>query len=152
MKTFNSIKEIKKYYNGENNTYEFFEDGELLNVGFTFDLEITANITACNINAGSIKAYDIKARHINAQHIDAQNINAYNINAWEINAWDILYYAVCFAYKYIECLSIKGSRVNAKHFVLDGEIKIIEKEQPKKKVTLELTDEQLEKIKELLKC
>lgn len=130
MKTFNSIEEIQKYYNKNTNTYDFFEDFELLDVEFNFNLEINANITARNITAW--------------------NINARNINAWEINAWDISYYAVCFAYNNIECVSIKGKRVNAKHFVLDGEITIKPKEQPKKSITLELTDEQLEKIKKVL--
>ena len=145
MIKFNSIKEIKKYYNKNTNTYEFIEDGILLDVEFAFDLEINGNIKARDINAQYINALDIKALDIKAHNIKARDINAY-----DIKARDITYHAVCFAYQDIECSSIKGRRVNAKHFVLDGEIKIIEKEQPKKKVTLELTDEQLEKIKELI--
>lgn len=136
MKTFNSIEELKHYYNKDTNTYEFVENGMRMDVEFTFNLVVNSNI-----NAG----------HINAGHINAGNIDAGNIKAWDINARDILYYAVCFAYQNIICTSIKGRRENAKHFVLDGEITIKPKEQPKKTVTLELTDEQLAKIKEMLK-
>ena len=50
------------------------------------------------------------------------DINARNIIAGNINAGDINYYAVAFAYKNIKCKSIKGSRENSKHFVLDGKI------------------------------
>ena len=161
MIKFNSIEEIKKYYNKNTNTYEFIENDILLDVEFTFDLEIDENIkarginaydiNAVDINAYDIKAEDIKARDINAYDINAHDINAYDIKAVDINAYDInalninaydikaldikaediTYYAVCFAYRNIECLSIKGRRVNAKHFVLDGEIKIIEKEKEK---------------------
>ena len=130
MKTFNNIEEIKKYYNENTNTYEFVENGMIMNVEFTFDLDVNS--------------------HINANNINTRNINAYDINAYDINAWDISYYAVCFAYNNILCTSIKGHRKNAKHFALDGEITFKPKE-PKKKVTLELTDEQLEKVKEMLK-
>ena len=42
----------------------------------------------------------------------------------DINTYDITYYAVCFAHENIICDSIKGRRVNAKHFCLDGEITI----------------------------
>ena len=90
-------EEMKKYYVKQTNTYVFND-----NVEFLFDVEVYANI----------KAYDIRA----------WNIKADNINAKNINALDISYYAVCFAYKNIECNSIKGRRKNAKHFVLDGEL------------------------------
>ena len=123
MIKFNSIEEIKKYYNKNTKTYEFIEDGILLDVEFTFDLEINGNINARNINAYDINALDIKAH----------NIKARDINAYDIKARDITYHAVCFAYQDIECSSIKGRRVNAKHFVLDGKIKIIEKERRNRK-------------------
>lgn len=166
MIKFNSIEEIKKYYNKNTNTYEFIEDGILLDVEFAFDLETDENIKARCINAYDIKALDINAYDIKAEDIKAWDINAYDINvldinalkinalginardinagdinaldinardisaldikALDINALDITYYAVCFAYQNIECSSIKGRRVNAKHFVLDGEIKIVE--------------------------
>ena len=87
------------------------------------------NIKAWDINAGNIDAWDInawniKAWDINAGDIDARDINAGDINAGNIDAGDINYYAVAFAYKSIKVKSIKGSRENAKHFVLDGEIEI----------------------------
>ena len=157
MIKFNSIEEIKKYYNKNTNTYEFIEDGIRLDMEFAFDLEIDGNIKAWDIRAQNINAWNIKARNINAWDIKAHDIKAWDINAlninawdikaddinahdikaydikardinaWDINAWDIIYHAVCFAYQNIECSSIKGRRVNTKHFVLDGEIKIIEK-------------------------
>ena len=82
------------------------------------------NINAWNINALNITALDIDALDIDAWDINALNINASNINAWDIDAKNIYYYAVCFAYKNINCKSIEGRRENCKHFVLDGEIKI----------------------------
>jgi hypothetical protein len=124
-------------------------------------------INAGNINSGNIKSGDIKARHIKARYIntldidaediDAEDINACNINSWSIysmdiyahniNARDISYFAVCYAYDNITCTSIQGRKHNHKHFVLDGQITIKPKPQLKKKVTLELTDEQSAKIK-----
>ena len=103
-KEFNNIEEMKPYYNGETNTYEF-----MCNVQFNFNVNVNANINARDINALDINARDINARDINARDINANNIN---------------YYAVCFAYNNITCTSIKGSRDNAKHFVLDGKITI----------------------------
>ena len=132
MITFNSIEEIKKYYNKNTNTYEFIEDDTLLDVKFAFDLEINGNIKARDIKAWDIKAQNIRAYDINALDINALDINANVINARNIKAGDITYYAVCFAYRNIECLSIKGLIVNAKHFVLNGEIKIIEKNKRRK--------------------
>ncbi len=164
MKTFNSIEECAPYYNQKTNTYEFVENGQLMNVKFAFDFLTAGNlnaggIEALNINAGDINAWDIRAVDINAWDINAGDINAWNIrardinardiNAWNINAgninaldidaidikawniWalninarDINYYAVCWAYRNINCTSIKGRRENAKHFCLDGEITI----------------------------
>ncbi len=157
MIKFNSVEEIEKYYNKNTNTYEFVEDDIRLDVEFAFDLKINGNINArdikaldidalnikaydikaydinaLDINALNIKSYDIKARDIEAYDINALDINALNIEARDIKAQniyagDITYSAVCFAYQNIKCSSIKGRRVNTKHFVLDGEIKIIEK-------------------------
>lgn len=111
-KEFYSIKEIKKYYNKETNTYVFKENNEYIDlVVFNFNLDVTANINACNIRARDINANDI---------------NACDINACDINAWNISYYAVCYAYNNIKCKSIKGRRENAKHFVLDGVLEVRE--------------------------
>ena len=87
------------------------------------------NINSLNINARHITAWDITVKNIaalniNARHITAWDITVKNIAALNINANDINYYAVCFAYYNIECTSIKGGRVNTKHFVLDGKITI----------------------------
>ncbi len=112
MKEFNSLEEIKKYYNERTNTYEFVENGKRLDVLFNFNLNINANIIAGDIIAWNITAYDIKAWSIDAKNITAMDITA-NI---------IKYHIVCYAYKNIICQAIKGSHKNAKHFCLDGEI------------------------------
>jgi len=92
------------------------------------------NINAFNIDALNIDALNINALNINALNINALNINAFNIDAEDIDAGDILYYAVCFAYKNIKCLSIRAKRKVAKHFCLDGEIIFKEKSEPKEKI------------------
>ena len=134
-KEFKSLEEIKKYYNKEINTYVFKENGEYIDlVVFNFDLDVTANISACNISVCNINARNISACNINANDINAWNIyardiitrdiNACDINAWNIYADNIDYYAVCFAYYNIKCKSIKGRRKNTKHFVLDGKLEV----------------------------
>ena len=146
-KEFNNLEEIEKYYNKETNTYVFNENGKYIDlVVFDFDLNVEANIKALDINAYDIyamninsmnidacdiKAYDIYARNINACNIDAMNINSMNIDACDIKAYDIKandisYYAICVAYKDIRCKSIKGIRENAKHFVLNGVLEVLE--------------------------
>ena len=109
---------------------------------------IARNINAWDINAGDINAGDINAGNINAEDINAWDINAGDINAWDINAGDInagdinagdinagdinagniLYYAFCYVYNGIKCLSIKAERyVHQKPICLDGKLEIIEK-------------------------
>ena len=122
---FNSLEEIKKYYDEETNTYVFKEHGKYIDlVILNFNLNISANIIAKSITAGDITALNIKFWDIKAKDINAKNIEAKDINAKNIEAKNILYYAVCFAYKNIKCQSIEGLRDNAKHFVLDGKIEI----------------------------
>ena len=155
IKKFNSLKEIKKYYDESTNTYVFVENEEYIEVVvFDFDLNVEANIDAYDIEALNINAWDIKACNINADNIKVRDIEALNINAWNIDAYnikaediitgdisacnieagdisanDISYHAVCFAYDSIKCKSIKGRRRNSKHFVLDGELIIKEESQ-----------------------
>ena len=123
-------------------------------VNFNFDLEVDANIIAYNVRAFNIrslniKVYDMNTWNIDADYIEAHIINSDDINAKKIKAWDIKvryietldinaddinardiiaknisYYAVCFAYYNIKCMSIKGRRENAKHFVLDGTLEV----------------------------
>lgn len=116
MKTFNNLKEMKPYYNSETNTYEFLENGESIDVEFTFNVDIKSHI-----KAGDIYAWDITAQYVTARDIDARNMTA-----WEFNARDISYYAVCIAYKEITCGSIVGRRENSFHYCLDGKITINE--------------------------
>ena len=142
IKEFNSLEEIQKYYDEKSNTYVFKEADEYIDlVVFNFDLDVRADIWTLDIIARNIKAKDIDAGDIEVCNINANNIIAYNINALDIranniiarnidanniNAKDINYYAVCFAYNNIKCNSIKGRRKNAKHFVLDGELEVLE--------------------------
>ena len=114
MKVFNNLEEMNQYYNEETNTYEFIENGNLIDVKIDFGLNIE-----CNINAGDIKAHDIKARNINARDIDAGNIKAHNINANNIR-----YNSVCCAESKFICNSIKGTRKNSKYFCLDSDVVI----------------------------
>lgn len=150
-KEFNSLDEMQKYYDEKSNTYIFKEDGRYIDIVFNFNLDVGANIDAGDINALNIKAmnidsrdiicgnidvinikaldiksYNIHANNIDACDIDALDIKAGNIEAVNIEALDVNYFAVCFAYNNIKCKSIKGSRKNAKHFVLDGKLEIEE--------------------------
>ena len=134
------------------------------------DLEITFDcIIPCSIKAWNIKAHNIKAHEIIAYHnikayniyakniyaknivanfdINARNIIAHNIYAKNIYAWIIQYYAFCIAYESLKCNSISGRRKNSIHKCLDQEIEIIKEEE---KVTIELTESQLDKIKHLI--
>ena len=152
MKTFNSISDLKPYYNEETDTY-FFDD----DVTFNFNLVTTANIKAHNIKALDINARDITAIEITAEDIDAldikvdninaRNIDARNIIAWNIKARNISYFVFCLACRSFVCESVSGRRANAIEKCLDNDI-IIRKQ--KQTVTLEVTDEQLEAIKTFL--
>lgn len=91
-----------------------------------------ANISAKNISSVKISAWNISARNISSGNISARNIIAKDISAEDISARDILasnilasdisYYALCFVYHDIRCESIKGRKMNSKHFALDGKI------------------------------
>ena len=148
IKEFDNLKEMKRYYHKETNSYIFKEDGKYFDlVKFNFDLSIEANICAndiearhiicSDINACDIDAWNITARNIiacnitandiNAGHINANNIDANNIDTWSINANSISYWAVCFACRDIKCRSIEGKRKIHKHFVLDGKLEVKDK-------------------------
>jgi len=111
----------------KSNTIVLDEDLEI-----TFDCEIPYNIQARNIDAWDIKAYNITAGNITAHNIEAKNIK---------------YYAFCIAYDSLRCELISGTRENSFHKCLDQEIEIVKEE---KKVTIELTQSQLDKIKHLI--
>lgn len=116
MKQFNSIEEMEKYLNKETKTYEFIENGELLDIEITFDLTINKSILASNIDA----------RNIDAQNIYARNIKAWDIKVNTIRANTILFNVVCYAYNSIICEYIKGTHRNSKYFSLYGEVIIKE--------------------------
>ena len=140
MKVFNNLEEMKPYYNEETNTYEFIENGNLIDVKIDFELDINSNIRAgdiqasdikasenieasdikaWNINVRNIKACDIKAIDINASEdiepidIKARNIRARDINAVNINAWDI-------KAKYIIARDISAENINANNILYDS--------------------------------
>jgi len=124
-------------------------------VKFECSINIEASINAEDINARDITAWNITARDITASDITASDINArditaWNINARNINAEDILYYAVCFAYQNIKCLSIKSKREVSKHFCLDGEITFKSDNSEKKQELIDKAEELKIKADELL--
>ena len=111
MKTFNSLEEMQPYYNKKTYIYDFFENGERIDININFILKTTKsicakniktknikamNITASNIKASNIKACDITANNINAMDINANNINAKNIQANNINANNIIKSKIAF--------------------------------------------------------
>lgn len=121
MKVFNNLEEMKPYYNEETNTYEFIENGNLIDIVIDFELDINSNIRAWDIQARDIqaryiKACDIKACDINASEdieaidIKARNIRARDINADNINAWDI-------KAKYIIARDISAENINANNIL-----------------------------------
>ena len=136
IKIFKNIEEMNPYYNEKTNTYEFIENGNLIDIVIDFELDINSNIRAgdiqarniqardiqaldikaWNINARNIKALDIKAIDINAREdieaidIKARNIRARDINSDNINAWDI-------KAKYIIARDIRAENINANNIL-----------------------------------
>ena len=132
MITINSNEEAQALiYNG---MLAVDDDLEIAFDGFEIEADIRCkNIYSKdyprNIAAWDINTCGIIVDNINVCDINALNINAKgDINALNINARDIEYYAICCAYGNINCTSIQGLRENARHFCLDGEITIKEKE------------------------
>ena len=113
MLIIDSLEKMKPYYNENTKTYEFIDNCKLINVFFTFSIDIKANIIAMDITAGDIKARDITAG---------------DINAIDINAGNIFFYAICSAKRTLKCKTIKGIRKNAKYFCLDNEVEFIKEE------------------------
>ena len=77
---------------------------------------------------GNLNCRDLKCRDLKCRDLNCWNLNCRNLSCCDLKARNISYYAVCFAYKNIECETIKGRRKNCKHFVLDGKIIINGKE------------------------
>lgn len=130
MLTINSLEKMKPYYNENTKTYEFLDNGKLINVFFTFSIDIKSNITAMDITSENIKALDIDARNINSWDINAWDIKAGDINSRDINsrdikAGDIFFYAICSAKRTLKCKTIKGKQKNSKCFCLDNEVEFI---------------------------
>ena len=71
MVVFNSLEEMKPYYNPSTNTYKFIENNRVIDIEIDFDLK-----TESDISASSIKAINIEARNIIAGRIEAKNIKA----------------------------------------------------------------------------
>ena len=153
-KVFNNIKEIKKYYNKETDTYSFRGKNFVGKVILNFDLNIESNIeafdisalsitakniqawditaweiNACDIdsndiNAGMIKARDIDALHIETMNIYARDIDAYRIDAVNIYARDIVYNVTCRTYEDFKCNSIKCKRSSPSHHTIYGKLEV----------------------------
>lgn len=128
MKKFDRLEEMQPYQNKKTGSYEFKEDGELLDIQITFDLTIegdikarkidafnikAGNIEAGNINAGNINALDIEALDITALNINACNIDAVDITAWNIDACNI------------DAGDMKAWNINALDIIDAGDIKAL---------------------------
>jgi hypothetical protein len=156
MKTYYSNEEVKKDI--VNGVLAIEDDVAIAFDGFSIDADIKCkniysksykrNINCGDIKCGDVKCWDVNCGDINCWDIKCNDINCWDIKCGDVNCGDINYYAVCCAYGNIKCKSIKSKRTNAKYFCLDGKITI--KEDKKEKVTLELTDEQLEKVKKII--
>lgn len=128
MKTFKNLEEMQPYQNKETGSYEFIEDGKLLDIKITFDLAIDGDIKACdieayNIDAGNIKAFDISAGNINALDIEAGDITALNIDASNIDAVDITAWNITACN--IDAGDIKAWEINALDIIDAGDIKAL---------------------------
>ena len=91
IKAFNNLKEIKKYYDEETNTYDFSsKKGHSIDkVILNFDLNVESDIIAYDISAPSITAKNINAWDITVWDMNACDIKSLNINAGIIKARDI---------------------------------------------------------------
>ena len=99
-KTFKTIEEMAPFFNKTTNSYEFVEDGRLLDIEITFDyfnveVDIKAEDIICfdikvkNITAGNISAWRIIANHIKCGNIGAEDITADEINCVYVLSRDI---------------------------------------------------------------
>lgn len=89
MKTFNSLEEMQQYYNANTGAYDFFENGERIDICINFFLDIEEDIIANKIIARQIQVNDIFANDIRVLYIDACDIHANNIYTDKIIANDI---------------------------------------------------------------
>lgn len=111
-KVFNNLNDIQKYYDEETNTYNFRENGEIIDVViFNFDLNVESNIEARDLRATSIIANNIHARNIIVWEINACDIEAVCIDAGVICARDI--YTTTIKSMSIYARDIKAIGVNA---------------------------------------
>lgn len=145
VKEFNSLEEIKKYYDKKTNTYVFKENDEYIYIiNFGFNLDIESNIDAWDIDADNIRARHISAQNIvadsiNAEKISARNIDAFviiareisarNIDAFDIMAQNIIFEVTCIAEKDIKCASIVGQLEKSIYKSLNGDVIIGGKKQ-----------------------
>ena len=73
-----------------------------------------------DLDAMSVKVRDLKALKIRVTNLEAEEVQARSIEALNnIQARSITYYSVCYAYNKLEYSTIKGTRKNSRHFVLD---------------------------------
>lgn len=111
-KIFNNLNDIQKYYDEETNTYNFRENGEIIDVViFNFDLNVESNIEARYLRATSIIANNIHARNIIVWDMNVCDIEAVCIDAGVIRARDI--YTTTIKSMSIYARDIKAIGVNA---------------------------------------
>jgi len=78
------------------------------------------NLIIGDLDAINVRVKDITAGKIRVTNLEAEDINARSIEAINsVQAKNIIYYSVCYAYNKLEYTSIKGTRNNSKHFVLN---------------------------------
>ena len=58
-------------------------------------------------------------------NLNCLDLTCGNLTCSDLNCRNLTYYAVAMAYKSMKVKSIKGRRVNSKHFCLDKEIEFI---------------------------
>ena len=108
MKEFTNLRQLKKYFNKEDNAYYFYEkNGTCFDVMFNFDVDVGDSciearniinscdikasiircgyIDACDINTDTLLADDVNVCSIKANHIEAYNMIAHDIKASYIN-------------------------------------------------------------------
>ena len=153
-KVFNSIEEMKNYYDEETNTYNFRGKNTIEKIILNFDLNIESDIVAydiratsitaknihardimvweinacdikaININAGVIQARDIDGLHIKSMNIYARDIKVYGFTTVNIYARDIIYITRCIAYGDFKCNSIKCELPRPSHYTFYGKLEV----------------------------
>ena len=95
MKRFETLADIHPYYNSESDTYDFSDNGTLLDIELTFSLCTHSNI----------RAHDIRVS-------DRESMLAYNINAHDITGGYILSGANIYANDITDVVILLGDEIH----------------------------------------